>query len=78
MPANFSLEAGAQLLGFDVDFVWQIKSRDESQQNNLLNASIHPFSRLLSLSYLTLVNIVVEKFVKHHVVRCAYSFKFQI
>ncbi|KAF9561316.1 hypothetical protein CPC08DRAFT_435855 [Agrocybe pediades] len=59
-----------RLLGLDFDFVWKTgQPRSDGEKPYQLNAAVHPFSSRLSLSYATLMNIAVDKFVKFHLVR---------
>ncbi|KAF8967119.1 hypothetical protein BDZ97DRAFT_567431 [Flammula alnicola] len=61
----------AKLAGFDIRYVWQTHAKSDSNQPDQTHiaTAMNPFSRHLSLPYLTAVNITVERFVTFQLVK---------
>ncbi|KDR82609.1 hypothetical protein GALMADRAFT_834527 [Galerina marginata CBS 339.88] len=61
----------AHLVGFDIDYIWQTNAAADSNQasHSQITAAMNPFSRQLSLPFLTVLNNAVGRLVTFQLVR---------
>ncbi|KAJ3512303.1 hypothetical protein NLJ89_g3597 [Agrocybe chaxingu] len=60
-----------KLVKFDMDYLWKTSSETQANsESHNFDTLVNPFSRNLSLPYLTSVNDVVGRFVKFQLVKC--------
>ena len=70
-----TLPVHLKLIALDLDYVWQTNSNAIGP--NRFDAAMNPFSRFLSLPYLTTIDNAVGRFVTFHLVRHVY-FEFSL